>query len=402
MRAAFILALFGWGVGFYGPPVYLAAVMARTGWSLSLVSAAITLHFLAGTVVIASLPRAYARLGVPRVTMCGAAFTALGVLGWAVAGQPWQLFAAAAVSGAGWVTMGAVAVNTIVSRWYVQGRPLALARAYNGATLGGVLFVPLWAALIQRWGFVCAVLLVGACMLAVVGHLARRVLGRTPASPAPSASAAPTAPVAVPVLAGRRGSDATPGLWRSRAFVTLAFAMAVGLFAQIGLLAHLFALLAPRFGEQFSSLLMGAGTACAIGGRYVAAAAVTRFGQRRAVAAASYAWQALGGLGLILGWLQGSTVLLVAGVLLFGAGIGNATSLPPLIAQTDFPAAQVGVVVARIVALSQAAYAFAPLAFGTALGMAPHGSPLVLFAGAAVLQVVAALALLGVRRAVLP
>ena len=32
VRAAFLVAVFGWGFGFYGPPVYLHAVMARTGW----------------------------------------------------------------------------------------------------------------------------------------------------------------------------------------------------------------------------------------------------------------------------------------------------------------------------------------------------------------------------------
>ena len=37
------------------------------------------------------------------------------VLGWAAASAPWQLFGAAFISGAGWVTMGAVAVNAASS-----------------------------------------------------------------------------------------------------------------------------------------------------------------------------------------------------------------------------------------------------------------------------------------------
>ncbi|HAP26229.1 MAG TPA: MFS transporter, partial [Achromobacter sp.] len=52
------------------------------------------------------------------------------------------------------------------------------------------------------------------------------------------------------------------------------------------------------------------------------------------------------------------------GVVLFGSGIGNATSLPPLIAQTEFAREQAARVVPLIVALSQGAYAFAPAAFG--------------------------------------
>ena len=73
VRAAFVLALFGWGVGFYSPPVFLHAVLARTGWSLALVSAAVTFHFLLGAAVVACLPRIHRRLGIPATTMIGAA-----------------------------------------------------------------------------------------------------------------------------------------------------------------------------------------------------------------------------------------------------------------------------------------------------------------------------------------
>ena len=53
LYATFALAVFGWGVGFYGPPVFLHAVVQRTGWSVALVSAAVTLHFLCGAMVVA-------------------------------------------------------------------------------------------------------------------------------------------------------------------------------------------------------------------------------------------------------------------------------------------------------------------------------------------------------------
>src|ERR1700712_1620346 len=99
VRSAFVLAIFGWGVGFYGPPVFLHAVVTRTAWPLGLVSAAVTLHFLLGAVLVANLPRLHRRFGLPFVTSLGAAASALGVVGWAVAKEPWQLFAAAVLSG---------------------------------------------------------------------------------------------------------------------------------------------------------------------------------------------------------------------------------------------------------------------------------------------------------------
>jgi hypothetical protein len=48
VSAAFALAVFGWGLSFYGPPIYLHAVRAARGWPLALISAAVTAHFLIG------------------------------------------------------------------------------------------------------------------------------------------------------------------------------------------------------------------------------------------------------------------------------------------------------------------------------------------------------------------
>ena len=63
--------------------------------------------------------------------------------------------------------------------------------------------------------------------------------------------------------------------------------------------------------------------------------------------------------------------LLLLGVVLFGAGFGNATSLPPLIAQVEFVKEDVARVVGLIVGISQGGYAFAPALFGVIRELAP-------------------------------
>jgi uncharacterized membrane protein len=122
VAGTFVLAVFGWGIGFYGPPVYLHAVQEARHWSVALVSSAVTLHFLVGAVVVANLPALYRRFGLPTVTKSGAVALALGVLGWAMAREPWQLLLATLLSGAGWVAMGAAAVNAIIAPWFVHKR----------------------------------------------------------------------------------------------------------------------------------------------------------------------------------------------------------------------------------------------------------------------------------------
>src|SRR5262249_27078604 len=57
VAAALVLALWGGGMGFYGPPVFLAVVSASKGWPLALVSIVVTAQFLIGAVTGANLPR---------------------------------------------------------------------------------------------------------------------------------------------------------------------------------------------------------------------------------------------------------------------------------------------------------------------------------------------------------
>lgn len=400
--SAFALAVFGWGIGFYGPSVYLHAVAERTGWPLTLVSNAVTVHFLVGAVVVARLPALYRRFGVQTVTRAGATLLAGGVLGWALANAPWQLFAAAFLSGAGWVTMGAAAVNAIIAPWFVRARPAALATAYNGASIGGVIFSPLWVALIEQIDFVAAAIVVGVVMILAVWTISSLVLSLTPShlGVGPDGDAPDIAP-ATPT-----SSDAChlagSALWLNRSFLTLATGMALGLFAQIGILAHLFSVLVPALGAQAAGLAMGMATACAIVGRTAVGWLMPVGADRRAVAAWSYAIQAAGSVLLIISMGQRIPLMLLA-VVLFGAGIGNATSLPPMIAQVEFFKEDVPRVVSLIVAIGQGTYAFAPALFGVLRSLEPgawrlSGGTALMFGVAIVIQFSAIACFLAGRR----
>lgn len=389
VAGAFVLAVFGWGLGFYGPPVYLQAVRERTGWPISLVSAAVTVHFLVGALVVAALPRLYRRFGLPVVTVAGACGLSLGLLGWGLAAEPWQLFAATLLTGAGWVTMAAAAVNAIVSPWFVRLRPRALSTAYNGASVGGIVFSPLLVFLIGRYGFSAAAATVGFCAVAVVAFLSLRVFRPTPESlgQLPDGGEAVAGPAAAPGA----GAPPLPGglLLRDARFRTLAAGMALGLFAQIGLVAHLFSMIVPALGSAGAGTAMGLATASAIAGRTAFGWLMPAGADRRLAAAASYALQIGGILVLFLSGFA-SPALVVVGVALFGFGIGNATSLPPLIAQGEFDRADVPRAVALIVAIAQAGYAFAPAVFGLLRDLTGSAEPVLYLAAAVKLAAIAA------------
>jgi hypothetical protein len=274
--------------------------------------------------------------------------------------------------------------------------------AYNGGSIGGVIFSPLWVAAIGALGFPLAATAIGGFMAITMWVLADAVFSRTPeqmgVSPDGDAPGAPAASVTSSMARPLPGSR----LWRNRPFLTLSAGMALGLFAQIGLVAHLFSLLMPALGAQRAGLAMGLVTVLAIVGRSLLGWMMPVRADRRLAACMGYALQLVGSLTLVAA-AGDSAALLLLGVVLFGAGFGNATSLPPLIAQVEFVKEDVGRVVGLIVGIAQGGYAFAPAAFGLIRELAPHaadasaGSAPYVFLAAALAQTLAIAAFLAGR-----
>lgn len=368
---AFVLAIFGWGLGFYSLPVFLGILHETRGWPLGVISGAMTLHLLVGSLMAARLPLLHARIGVARYTQIGAGLIAMGLVGWAVASQPWHLYVAAVLSGVGWSSMSAVAINAIVSPWFVRARPAALGMAYNGGSIGGILFSPLWVLSIAIFGFPYATAVIGLTAALIIWVIAATLFARTPeqmglrpdGDTQSTAAVQVTSPLAQP-LPGRM-------LWRDRRFLTLVAAMALSLFAQLGLISHMFSLLLPAFGPYYASFGAALITAMAILGRLLLGWLMPIDADRRLVACIGYGTQLVGSLAFLAA--GGTNVpLLLLGIILFGAGFGNAASLPPLVAQVEFVREEVQRVVALVVGIGQIVFAFGPAAFGLIREMSPH------------------------------
>jgi MFS family permease len=372
---AFVIAVFGWGIGFSGPGIYVAALHRTHGWSISTISLAITGHFLVSAALISCLPDVYRRFGIARVTVGGVVLAAAGAIAWTNAQQVWQLVPALMLSGAGWAAMSGAALNAMVAPWFDRDRPKAISTAFNGASVGGLLFTPLWSALIAHGGLSLAGILVALGTIALVCPLVCRFL-----LPAPDGATNAEPPLRRRALLAHWG------------FVTMSIAFALGMFAQIGLFAHLIARLEPDFGPMIAALAISLVALCAVLGRTLLGWLLGEH-DRRLAAAANFLIQAAGSILLAFGQ---DMAPLTVGCVLFGLGVGNLNSLPPLIAQREFRAVDVGTVVALVIAINQAVFAFAP----AILGMARDVSDgyMVAFLGVAALQGLAAATVVWGRR----
>src|SRR2546427_495594 len=70
--ATFVMALFSFGLGFYGLTVYVATLQQLHGWSASAVSAPVTVYYVAGALLTATIGDLYERFGPSRVVGGGA------------------------------------------------------------------------------------------------------------------------------------------------------------------------------------------------------------------------------------------------------------------------------------------------------------------------------------------
>src|SRR5262249_574377 len=156
-------------------------------------------------------------------------------------------------------------------------------------------------------------------------------------------------------------------------------------------IAHLVTRLAPAVGAESAAALVSLATVCAVIGRLLLGGLLGDK-DRRIAACGNFIMQACGVACLARG---SRAAWLGSGCVLFGLGIGNLISLPPLIAQHEFDRADVMRVIALVTAVNQAVFAFAPALLGV-LRQAT-GDYVLAFAAAALIQVAAGIVVIAGR-----
>ena len=151
------------------PGVLFLPLEQEFRWSRSTVALAVSVNILLYGLVGPFAGALMQRLGVRRTTMIALTLLATGVSLSTLVRQPWQLVLLwGVVVGTGSGMAALVLGATIVNRWFVARRGLAMGILTASTATGQLIFLPLLAALIQRSGWRQGILLVaGAAALMI-------------------------------------------------------------------------------------------------------------------------------------------------------------------------------------------------------------------------------------------
>ncbi len=329
VAGCFIVLTVASGLGFYGLAVYLNAFSRERGWPLASISLATTLFFIVAGVVGLWVARLIARHDV-RIVIVGGAV--LGASALALLGQVqerWQLYVVYAVFAFGFSGAGLIPVTTVVTRWYHIRRSVALSIASTGLSAGGILVTPFAKWLIDDRGLASATPVLGALWLVGVIPFALwlvrpdpAALGWLPDGERAQRDAAPLVPTGTPY------HEAT----RTRFYVAVTVGYVLVMAAQVGGTQQIVKLVEERTDKTTAAFA----TIGLAGMSIVARLAGGRVVPRLPMAGFTVALAATQAVSLAIIGVSQTTVVLFAGILLFGATVGNLLMLQPLLIAERF------------------------------------------------------------------
>lgn len=342
VAAVFVTMATTAGVGFYNLSVLLGA-FSEERFDVSEVSGATATFFLASGFAGMAVGRLIEIYDARYVVAISGA---LGALVFAFVGsitEVWQLYFFYALFGVLYAGCALVPATTLVARWFARRRAVALSMASTGLSVGGIVFAPLSAWIIQTQGLEIAghwlaiMFFVGVVPAALFvmrpspQSMGLRIDGDPPLADGEQEGPPDGVPMAVAV--------------RSRFFIGVTAAYVFAMMAQVGALSHQFRLVTVREDAALAAIAVSVLAASSIVGRLLGGFALSRLPIRTF----TLSFMAMQAAGLTAFAFADGVVALMASSVLFGVTVGNILMLQPLLLGEAFGLRDYG----RIFALSQ-------------------------------------------------
>jgi len=323
----FVIHTVSCGLIFYNLSIFLKAFVAEGGFSVSATSNATAFFFISSGfsgLVVGWLLDRYD----PRWIVTSGAFISATVL--ASAGhvaEMWQLYCFYFLFGIGNAAVAVIPGMTIVARWFTRQRSKAIAYASTGLSLGGIVFTPLSATLIERYGLGEAAYWLGLVLVLGVVPISLIMLRKSPEAIGLSPDGDTPQRKADGSLMPPDGVAFYDAI-RSRFFILCTAAFVFSMMAQVGSLAHQFRLVATRTGDDhIAALAVSIMAASSIAGRLIGGAFLSRISSKHYL----YAIYVLQGISFFaFAFAEGMVALFIVSSM-FGATVGNMQMMQPLI-----------------------------------------------------------------------
>ena len=361
------------GIGFYSQGVLIDALCRERAWSRASVSGATSVYFIVSGMAGLAIGRGVDRFGARGFIALGAPLLALALVGIGRTESQPALYGWALLMALGASLAGAVPTTAIVTRWFSQLRARAMTVSQTGVSIGGILLVPLSTWLIRERGLATATQALALLVVGVALPVTAFVLRTSPSpfglevdGPEHARARAESGDSFVATRDFR-----TREALRTRAFWGLALAYGLGLFAQVGYLAHQLACLGERLPPADAAFAVSTTAFGSVVGRLVIGPLADRL-EKRLIVIALFVLQACvtlffahAGNGLALG----------AASFVFGLTMGNIFMLQPLLVGEFFGVAAFGSILGALQLATQVATGLGPVAVGLAFehfGGYPH------------------------------
>jgi sugar phosphate permease len=154
VAVVFVAEFVASGVGGFVTPLFFKPLTEEFGWSLTLLTGAVTAQTIAYSAISPFLGPLLDRFGARPVMLFGAVFAGLGLILLTRITEIWQFWILyAAVGALGLHEMGGFTGPVLVTKWFVRLRGRAMALATLGTTLGGMVMAPVLGFLITTLGW---------------------------------------------------------------------------------------------------------------------------------------------------------------------------------------------------------------------------------------------------------
>lgn len=139
VAACMLAALFGNALGLFGAGVYLHEVVKANGWTIGLVSGAVTLFHVVSALLLIPVGSGIRHFGPRLIVALAGIALASGVIEVGQATVPWQVYLAFRLMGIGWAGLSTTAVATTLAPWFDrhQGRATSIASPCGSLPAGG-------------------------------------------------------------------------------------------------------------------------------------------------------------------------------------------------------------------------------------------------------------------------